>query len=243
MTDREPAGAALADVAARRLLVPDETAVAVSPAWFATMSGSAPKADRNRLRLAPFYVRQPEGKGVVDQSELQQLVDAARAGDPEAFGAVFDHCYPAIYRYAYARLGRVADAEDAAAEAFASALAALPRFRWQGKPFESWLFRIAGSKITDSLRRTARDSRPIPAFRDEAGELDDPAQLVVGVERRRLLLLAVERLPRDQRDVVLLRFFADRSLVDVAQAMGRSVGAIKQLQLRALVRLRQLVDE
>lgn len=201
------------------------------------------RADRNRLRLAPFYGRQPIGQGVVDRSELEQLVDAARAGDPEAFGAVFDHCYPAIYRYAYARLGRVADAEDAAAEAFASAFAALPRFRWQGAPFEAWLFRIAASKITDSVRRAARESHGIPAFREDAGELDDPAQLIAGVERRHRLLDAIERLPRDQRAVVLLRFFADRSLADVAQVMGRSVGAIKQLQLRALVRLRQLVDE
>jgi RNA polymerase sigma-70 factor (ECF subfamily) len=207
------------------------------------VSGDTPQVNRNLLRSGPFYGRQPLARVVDQRHELRRLVDAARAGDPEAFGAVFDICYPGVYRYAYARLGRVADAEDAAAEAFASVLTALPRFRWRGPPFEAWLFRIATSKITDAIRRRARDHQPLPlAAPDETDDATDPAQLLAAAERRQLLLDAIDRLPDDQRDVVLLRFFGDRSLAEVADGMGRSVGAVKQLQFRALVRLREVVE-
>jgi RNA polymerase sigma-70 factor, ECF subfamily len=207
------------------------------------VSGDIPQGNRNLLRSGPFYGRQPQDRVVDERHELRRLVDAARAGDPEAFGAVFDRCYPAIYRYAYARLGRVADAEDAAAEAFASALTALPRFRWRGPPFEAWLFRIATSKITDAIRRRARDGQPLPlAAPEESNEATDPAQLLGAAERRRRLLDAIDHLPGDQREVILLRFFGDRSLAEVANGMGRSVGAVKQLQFRALARLRGMVE-
>jgi RNA polymerase sigma-70 factor, ECF subfamily len=207
------------------------------------VSGDTPQVNRNLLRGGPFYERQPQDRVVDERQELRRLVDAARAGDPEAFGAVFDRCYPAIYRYAYARLGRVADAEDAAADAFASAMTALPRFRWRGPPFEAWLFRIATSKITDAVRRRARDSQPLPlAVPDDANDSTDPAQLLAAAERRQRLLDAIDRLPDDQRDVVLLRFFGDRSLAEVADGMDRSVGAVKQLQFRALARLRGMVE-
>lgn len=218
---------------------------AASSEWriAAVVSGQAQGANRNLVRRIPFYGRQTERRVGVERSELAQLVEAARSGDPEAFGAVFDRCYPAIYRYAYARLGSVADAEDAAAEAFASALVALPRFRWRGAPFESWLLRIAASKVTDVARRAARlHQLPVPTAPGESDETSDPAQVVARAERRQHLLDAIERLPGDQREVVLLRFFADRSLAEVADSMGRSVGAIKQLQFRAMARLRGLVD-
>lgn len=207
------------------------------------VSDDAPRANRNLLPGAPFYGRQSQHGVAAERDELRKLVDAARAGDADAFGAVFDRCYPAIYRYAYARLGRVADAEDAAAEAFASALVALPRFRWRGAPFESWLFRIAASKVTDSVRRRARVAEQATlAALDDPDNGADPARMVVDAERRQLLLDSVERLPRDQREVVLLRFFGERSLAEVAASMGRSVGAVKQLQFRALTRLSEMVE-
>lgn len=208
------------------------------------MPDNAPQADRNLQLSLPFYGRRPQNEEVAaEQDDLRQLVDAARAGDRDAFGAVFDRCYPAIYRYAYARLGRVADAEDAAAEAFASALGALPRFRWRGAPFESWLFRIAASKVTDSVRRRARAGElPILAATDDAQNEADPARLVADAERRNGLLDAIERLPPAQREVVLLRFFGERPLAEVAKSMGRSVGAVKQLQFRALTRLSEMVE-
>ncbi len=174
--------------------------------------------------------------------ELTQLVDAARGGDMEAFGALFDQCYPAVYRYAYARVRGVSEAEDVAAETFAAAFRALPRFRWQGAPFEAWLFRIAASKVADQRRATARHAGTQPLEEStEPTDERDPATVVAEGERNAELMAAIERLPAPQRDVILLRFFAGRSLEEVARSMKRSVGAIKQLQFRAVARLRDEV--
>jgi RNA polymerase sigma-70 factor, ECF subfamily len=177
--------------------------------------------------------------------EIQGLVDAARHGDAAAQGALFDRYYPAIHRYTCARLGRPADADDATAETFVSALAALPRFAWRQVPFEAWLFRIAASKVADHHRR--RHRRP-EAPLDEATDsllavVADPMELAVTSDRDSRLAAAVDRLPAVQRDVVVLRFFLGRSVRETATSLGRTEGAVRQLQLRALARLRGEVEQ
>jgi RNA polymerase sigma-70 factor (ECF subfamily) len=181
-----------------------------------------------------------QGIGVRD---LERLIDAARAGDPEAVGVIFDRYYDAIYRYAFARLGRVSDAEDAAGEVFVSVVASLPMFRWRGVPFEAWLFRIAASKVVDvARRRTSDNQRATVVVEPSDGDSRDPSEVVERLEDHRRLAAAIERLPHVQRDVLLLRFFLDRPIRDVAATLGRSEGAVKQLQFRAMRRLRRLLE-
>jgi RNA polymerase sigma-70 factor, ECF subfamily len=175
-----------------------------------------------------------------EREELSRLVGAARDRDREAVARLFDRYYDSVYRYAYARLGSVSDAEDAASETFATMVRALPRFQWQGVPFEAWLFRIAMSKVVD----VARHRRRVRSAGDElASEMADaaaePDRIFASNELRRELVAAVERLPRDQRDVVMLRFFMGRSIRETAHMLERSEGAIKQLQFRALSTLRR----
>jgi RNA polymerase sigma-70 factor, ECF subfamily len=175
-------------------------------------------------------------------ADVQKLVEAAKAGEPEAQGALFDRYYFPIYRYAYARLRRVADAEDAAAETLVSVFGGLPRFSWRGVPFEAWVFRIAASKVADIGRRRA--AAPDPATLDSIVELPtsaDETDPVVHAERsdeRTILIGLIDELPRDQRDVLVLRFFLDRSIAETAAILGRSEGAVKQLQFRAIARIR-----
>lgn len=177
-----------------------------------------------------------------EQRELERIVAAARRRDRDAVAHLFDRYYERIYRYAYARLGNIADAEDAAAETFAAMVRTLPRFRWRGVPFEAWLFRIAMSKVVDLARHRTRVR---PSGDRVAADLVDPAagpeRTLVHRELRRALVEAIERLPADQRDVVMLRFFAGRSIRETADQLGRSDGAIKQLQFRALSSLRRMV--
>jgi RNA polymerase sigma-70 factor (ECF subfamily) len=172
--------------------------------------------------------------------ELQRLVAAARSRDREAIALLFDRYYDPVYRYAYARLGSVADAEDAAAETFAAMVHALPRFRWRGVPFEAWLFRIAMSKVVDVARHRTR-VRPAgdAVAEDSADPSAEPERVFAGREVRRELVAVVERLPTDQRDVVMLRFFAGHSIRETAELLDRSEGAVKQLQFRALTILRR----
>lgn len=174
-----------------------------------------------------------------EPDELERLVGAARGRDRDAVARLFDRYYDSVYRYAHARLGNVTDAEDAAAETFAAMLRALPRFSWRGVPFEAWLFRIAMSKVVDVARHRSR-VRSSDGLGVEGTDADaDPARVVASRELRRELVAAIERLPRDQRDVMMVRFFAGRSIRETADHLGRSEGAIKQLQFRALSSLRR----
>jgi RNA polymerase sigma-70 factor, ECF subfamily len=175
--------------------------------------------------------------------ELQQLVGAARNRDRDAIARLFDRYYDAVYRYAFARLGNVADAEDAAAETFTAMVRTLPRFRWRGVPFEAWLFRIAMSKVVDVARHRTRVRTSGDGLVPEAIDLEmEPERVVAVREVRRQLVASIERLPRDQRDVVMLRFFAGRSIRETAELLNRSEGAVKQLQLRALRDLRRRTE-
>ena len=177
-----------------------------------------------------------------EQGELERIVGAARRRDRDAVAHLFDRYYDAVYRYAYARLGNVADAEDAAAETFAAMVRSLPRFRWRGVPFEAWLFRIAMSKVVDVARHR---SRVRPGGDQVGADVVDPTagpdRTLVYRELRRSLVAAIEHLPADQRDVVMLRFFGGRSVRETADHLGRSEGAIKQLQFRAIASLRRVV--
>lgn len=175
-----------------------------------------------------------------EPDELQRLVGAARGRDRDAVARLFDRYYDSVYRYAYARLGNVTDAEDAASETFAAMLRALPRFRWRGVPFEAWLFRIAMSKVVDAARHRSRVRPAGDGLELDVADADaDPARVFAFRELRRELVVAIERLPRDQRDVLMVRFFAGRSIRETADHLGRSEGAIKQLQFRALSSLRR----
>lgn len=190
-------------------------------------------------QLLPPGVAGDEGT----DGRLPNLVQAARAGDAEAFGAIFDELHLAVYRYIAARVISPADAEDLAAETFAAAFRSIGSFRWRGPPFEAWLFRVARSKVVDHQRLMRR--RPTDQLsgteRDDRRAADPSAELVRGEERLQLLA-AIGRLSRDQQDVVALRFFADLSVPEVATVMGRSLGAVRQLQLRALTTLRQRME-
>lgn len=168
---------------------------------------------------------------------IEALVEAARAGSTQAQGEIFDRYHRAVHRYAWSRLRSVHDAEDVAAETFIAAFGAIPRFRWRGVPFEAWLFRIASSKVVDLARRRRVVDVPL----DAAGPAGH-SRPMDHVLQRLELAEALGRLPRRQHDVIVLRFVLGRSIREVARMMGRSEGAVKQLQARALLRLRHEVE-
>src|SRR5512141_1451895 len=88
----------------------------------------------------------------VDDEALERLVEAAKAGDPDAFGALFDRYHGPVHRYIVARVGRPSDAEDLAQLVFVKALEALPRYESRGVPFGGWLFRLARNVVIDHMR-------------------------------------------------------------------------------------------
>lgn len=157
------------------------------------------------------------------------LIEAAQR-DPSRFADLYDGSFDRVYAYVVRRVRDRAEAEDVTSEVFHSALHNIRKFRWQGTPFVAWLYRIAANEIADRAKRAARQAPPID---DVAAEETDE------IERRAIVYQMVEKLPKAQREVIVKRFGEDRTIAEIAQEMGRSEGAIKQLQVRALERLRR----
>ncbi|HUR37285.1 MAG TPA: sigma-70 family RNA polymerase sigma factor [Terriglobales bacterium] len=158
------------------------------------------------------------------------MVEAAQR-DPSRFADLYEHNFERVYAFVVRRVHDRAEAEDVTADVFHRALENLGGYQWQGTPFAAWLLRIAANAIADRWRRLSKEPEPTAdEFLDSA--VDDDT------ERRTMLAQLVEGLPEDQRLVVMRRFVDQRSIKDIAAELGRSEGAIKQLQFRALENLR-----
>ena len=168
---------------------------------------------------------------IIDQDDERALIAAAQ-DDPARFGDLYDRYVHRVYGFVSRRVGNRAEAEDITSAVFEQALASLTRFEWRGVPFAAWLIRIAANALADHWRRAAREAG------DPAPEVPDVAEMAA-IERRAMLFQLVERLPDLQRRVIELRFGEEKSIRDIAAALGRSEGAVKQLQLRALENLRK----
>lgn len=166
----------------------------------------------------------------------RQLIEAAQR-DRSRFAELYENNFERVYAYIARRVGDRDEAQDLTADVFHSALANLARFEWRGAPFAAWLFRIAANAIVDRAksrgRRAANDVEveDIPGPADTVAELDE-------IENRARLFKLVERLPIDQSRVIVMRFAEQKSIREIATALRRSEGAVKQLQFRGLQNLR-----
>ncbi len=169
---------------------------------------------------------------------LERLVEAARHGDPEAFGALFDRYHAPVYRYVVARVGRPSDAEDLAQLVFVKALEALPRYEPRGVPFGGWLFKLARNVVIDHLR-TRREHAPLDLIVERSADTEGPDELAALRQEMDSVAAALRRLTPEQREAVELRFFAGLSAREAAEAMGRQEGTVRGLQFRAIAALRR----
>jgi RNA polymerase sigma-70 factor (ECF subfamily) len=166
---------------------------------------------------------------------VPRLVEKAKRGDRDAFGELYRLHHARIFRMARLHLGDLGDgAEDAVAETFLRAWAALPRYRVTGAPFVAWLFGIARHVVLDEV---ARGRRVMPRE-----ELPERARGWT-VDDRLTLAQALDRLPAAQRQVVELKYLAGMRNEEVASALGKSKGAINAMQWRALGTLREILEE
>jgi len=168
-------------------------------------------------------------------AEERLLVEQAQA-EPARFDALYELHFERVYAFIAGRVPDRATAEDLTSEVFYKALANLKSYEWRGVSFVAWLLRIAANAVIDRARRASRE-HPM---------LDDPPDPGVTpdmrtVEHRARLFQLVQRLPETQRRVVEERFVDQRSIREIAERLGKSEGAIKQLQLRALERLREQI--
>jgi len=173
-----------------------------------------------------------------DDGAIERLVGAAQQGDPEAFGALFDHFYGPVYRFVAARVGRPSDAEDLAQLVFVKALEALPRYEQRGIPFGGWLFRLARNVVIDHMR-TRREHATLDVVVEQADHEDGPDELAQMRQEMDSVAKALRRLTPEQREAIELRFFAGLSAKEAAEAMGRQEGTVRGLQFRAIAALRR----
>ncbi len=174
----------------------------------------------------------------VDDEAIERLVEAARAGDPESFGLLFDRYYGPVHRYVAARVGRPSDAEDLAQLVFVKALEAIPRYESRGVPFGGWLFRLARNVVIDHVR-TRRDHATLDLATERPSFEDGPDELAALRQELDSVSEALRRLTPDQREAIELRFFAGLSAKEAAAAMDRQEGTIRGLQFRAIAALRR----
>ena len=163
-------------------------------------------------------------------SDDEKLLVEAAQRDPARFADLYDSHFDRIYAFVARRVGNRQEAEDITSEVFHQALGSIRKFQWRGTPFIAWLYRIAWNEIIDRAKRSKREMEMTVEPTHE--EIDE-------VERRAALFQMVDRLPDAQREVIVKRFAEDRSIAEIATQMGRSEGAIKQLQFRALETLRR----
>ena len=179
-----------------------------------------------------------------DRSRLIALVELARTGDSDAFGMLYDHYQTSVYRFLFYRTRSVQLAEDLTSETFFRALRSMSNFRWQGKDFGAWLMTIARNLATDHFKagRTRLElTTEDMSVHDDSTE--GPESAVLSGLTNEILLGALKSLPDEQRDCLIMRFLQGMSIAETAAVLGRSDGAIKQLQLRGVRNLAKLMPE
>lgn len=158
------------------------------------------------------------------------LVGAARK-DPSRFAELYEKHFERVYAYVLRRAENRQEAEDITSEVFHQALEKIGGFEWRGVPFAAWLLRIAANATADRWRQLAREQGN-PA--EEASEEFDFNEANEVAQLFRL----VKELPMEQRLVIEMRFAEEKSIREIAQTIGRTEGAVKQLQFRAIRNLR-----
>ena len=179
-----------------------------------------------------------------ERTRLIALVELARKGDADAFGLLYDHYQPSVYRFLFYRTRSGTLAEDLTSETFFRALRSMNGFRWQGKDFGAWLMTIARNLATDHFKagRTRLElTTEDMGLHDDATE--GPESTVLAGLTNEILLRALTDLPPEQRDCLVMRFLQGMSSAETAAVLGRSDGAVKQLQLRGVRNLAKLMPE
>jgi len=182
-----------------------------------------------------------EERASVLGDDFGRTLDAARAGADWAWVRIYRDLAPAVLGYLRGR--GAGDPEDLTGETFLQVVRDLPRFAGDERAFRSWVFVIAHHRLLDERRRRAR--RPVELTPDPpnsagwSGDAEAEALDAVAAERVRRI---IEQLGPDQRDVLLLRVLGDLTVVEVARIVGKSPGAVKALQRRALDAVRRAVS-
>jgi RNA polymerase sigma-70 factor, ECF subfamily len=173
-------------------------------------------------------------KDVNHEANEALLIEAAKK-DRTRFAELYELHFERVYAFISKRVYDRATVQDLTSEVFRRALENLDRFEWRGVPFAAWLFRIASNAISNHRQRAAKEIGTA-----EIEERAAPSTPGVGtIENRAELYRLVRELTPEQRRVIELRFADEKSIREIAKELGRTEGAVKQLQFRAIQNLRE----
>jgi RNA polymerase sigma-70 factor (ECF subfamily) len=182
--------------------------------------------------------------------EIEQekaLVERART-NPDAFGELYDANYGPIFNYLLRRTASIADAQDLTSEVFMKAFKNIGKFKWCGIPFSAWLYRIASHEIANKYRKGKHEqSYNIDSTDNEIG---NPVMNLLQVQDETkkyedyfVIHDSMSRLPAKYREVISLRFFAEKEISEIAQILDKPESSVKTLLYRGLEKLRADIKE
>ena len=213
-----------------------------------TLGGGLPGPRGGLGNVIPLRADAPEPERAdpyePDQAVVADLVARAQGGDADAFGLLYDRYLDLVYRYVYYRVGAKVLTEDLVSETFLRALRRIGTFEWQGRDFAAWLITIARNIVADHyksgrFRLEVSTADMLDADRATEGPENEVLEGITNVT----LLDAVKKLNGEQQECVVLRFLQGMSVLETAQAMGKSEGAIKALQYRAVRTLGRMLPK
>jgi RNA polymerase sigma-70 factor (ECF subfamily) len=175
--------------------------------------------------------------------EMRGLVERAQAGDRAALEELYLLHFDRIYSYLHVSVGNKHDAEDLTTQTFLKMLESIGKFRWQSAPFSAWLFRIAHNLAMDHFRASRRwqpeEEVPEPPP-DESTSAEMGALESIG---QKSMMELIEDLSPEQQQVLTLKFVFNFANGEVATILGKTEGAIKSLQHRALASLQKQLEK
>ena len=189
-----------------------------------------------------------EAERTAGDPQVVELVALAQEGDEQAFAGLYDRYVDSIFAYIYHRVGQRQTAEDLTGDVFVRALRRIDTFRWKGVDFGAWLMTIARNRVHDYFKSARfRLEAPVEEVFDSPhtapGPLHDPEGAVLTGESAQAVHAALRQLKGEQAEVLYLRFLRHLNVTETAQAMGKTEGAIKALQYRALKALQKRLPD
>ena len=184
-----------------------------------------------------------------DRQANRQIVDdivrRAQAGDQSAFAELYERHYDQIFRYISFKCGNRLEAEDLTGEVFLKMLESIHKFKFQGFPFTSWLYRIAHNLVVDNFRRKGRKPTvPLDKVLNFSGGADSDMENQVQLSwSMHEVVEAMDNLTDLQREAITLRFVAGLSIAETANAVGRKENAVKALQHAGIRKLRNVLAQ
>jgi len=173
--------------------------------------------------------------------DLGLLVELAQKGDTDAFGSIYDELVKPVYRYIYYRVDR-AIAEDLTEETFLKAWNNLSKYKKGKYPFSAWIFRIAHNLVVDYYRKNETSAEISEDYADD--KMDSSPSYQINLKLNEIKLKkAINQLPNNYQQIIILKYINEENNETIAKTIGKTEGAVRTLQFRALEKLRVILDK